>query len=136
MRIVQVNKYHYLKGGAERYYLDVSVALRERGHDVCHLAMAHERNEAPQSLDRFVEEVDYRGRMGFAQKLRQSSRVIYNREALDHARELASSGAAVAHMHNIYHQLSPSVIDGFVDQVCRWCRRSTTTSSSARPTSS
>ena len=32
MRIVQVNKYHYLKGGAERYYLDVVIALRERGH--------------------------------------------------------------------------------------------------------
>ena len=115
MRIVQVNKYHYLKGGAERYYLDVSIALRERGHEVRHLAMAHDRNETPLHGDRFVEEVDYLGRMGFAQKLRQSSRVIYNREALDHARAMARNGTAVAHMHNIYHQLSPSVIDGFVD---------------------
>jgi glycosyltransferase involved in cell wall biosynthesis len=114
MRIVQVNKYHYLKGGAERYYLDVSAALRNRGHEVRHLAMAHERNETSREGDRFVEGVDYRGRMGLLEKARQSLRAIRNPEAEGHARELARSGATLAHMHNIYHQLSPSVIDGFV----------------------
>ena len=116
MRIVQVNKYHYLKGGAERYYLDVSEALRARGHEVRHLAMAHDRNEPAREGDRFVEEVDYRGRMGLLEKVRQSLRVIRNPEAEGHARELAHSGASIAHMHNIYHQLSPSVIDGFVQE--------------------
>lgn len=115
MQVAQVNKYHYLKGGAERYYLDVSQALRERGHEVRHLAMAHERNESAIDGDRFVEEVDYRGAMGPWQKVRQSLRVIHNGEAKKHALEMARSGVEVAHMHNIYHQLSPSVIDGFVD---------------------
>ncbi|MEZ4653580.1 MAG: glycosyltransferase [Candidatus Eisenbacteria bacterium] len=115
MRVIQVNKFHYLKGGAERYYLDVSELLRARGHEVDHLAMAHERNESPRSGDRFVSEVDYRGGMGFSEKIRHGIRAIYNQEAATIAREMARrrSGPTVAHLHNIYHQLSPSVIRAF-----------------------
>ena len=37
MRIIQVNKYHFLKGGAERYYLDLSALQKDRGLQVQHL---------------------------------------------------------------------------------------------------
>lgn len=112
MRILQINKYHYLKGGAERYYLDLSLALRERGHSIDHLAMNHPSNEPSLEHDRFVEEVDYRARMGAMGKLRQGFRTIWNPEANRLARELArrEPRPAVAHLHNIYHQLSPSLI--------------------------
>lgn len=118
MRVIQVNKFHYLKGGAERYYLDVSEALRARGLQVDHLAMEHARNEAAGAGDRFVEEVDYRGELGFGDKLRHGMRSIYNREAARHAAAMVDQpapggGPVVAHLHNIYHQLSPSVIRAF-----------------------
>ena len=118
MRIVQVNKFHYLKGGAERYYLDVSTLLRAHGHQVDHLAMEHPRNEPAHNGDQFVSEVDYRGGLGFRDKLRHGMRAIYNREAAARARGLArrSPRPAVAHLHNIYHQLSPSVIRAFHDE--------------------
>ena len=119
MRVIQVNKYHYLKGGAERYYLDVSDALRARGFEVDHLAMAHARNESAGPRDRFVEEVDYRGELGLLQKIRHGARSIWNGEAASQARQLAQDASGrpvVAHLHNIYHQLSPSIVAAFAGQ--------------------
>lgn len=113
MRIAQVNKYHFLKGGAERYYLDVAEALGVRGHEVRHLAMAHPRNEPAGPADRFVTEVDYRDRMGTGDRVRHALRAIHNHEAERLARGMVREGIELAHLHNVYHQLSPSVIDGF-----------------------
>jgi glycosyltransferase involved in cell wall biosynthesis len=114
MRVVQVNKFHFVKGGAERYYLDLSAALARRGLVVNHLAMDHPRNLAASPGDRFVRHVDYRERAGWLERSRQGMRSIYNREAAARARELAASGERpVAHLHNVYHQLSPSVIRAF-----------------------
>ena len=115
MRIVQVNKFHFVKGGAERYYLDLSAAQTRRGDVVRHLAMRHPRNLPATGGDAFVQEVDYRGRMGAWQMARMGVRTIYNREAAGLARRMAleDEKPAVAHLHNIYHQLSPSVISAF-----------------------
>ncbi len=114
MRIIQVNKFHYLKGGAERYYLDLGSALQRSGHDVSHLAMAHPRNLPAGPGDSFVREVDYRARNGWREKIRQGVDTIYNREAARSAADLARNGdRPVVHLHNIYHQLSPSVILAF-----------------------
>lgn len=111
MRVLQINKFHYVKGGAERYYLDISEALRHRGHQVNHLAMAHPSNLPATPGDRFVEEVDYRGGLGPVAKVRHGLRAIWNREAERAVLDLArAKKPTVAHLHNIYHQLSPSVI--------------------------
>lgn len=117
MRVIQVNKFHYVKGGAERYYIDLSNALRERGHRVEHLSMRHPDNQRPGPSDLFVEEVDYRRGLGPLAKLRQGARSIWNGEAAALARRLARAPeAAVAHLHNIYHQLSPSIVRVFDDE--------------------
>jgi hypothetical protein len=115
VRVIQVNKFHFVKGGAERYYVDLSAALVRAGHEVNHLAMAHPRNLPGGAHDRFVAEVDYRAHLGFREKLCQAARTIHNREAVRLAGEMARRDRpAQAHLHNIYHQLSPSVIDAFV----------------------
>lgn len=112
--MIQVNKFHFVQGGAERYYLDLSAALVRAGHVVNYLAMAHPRNIPGAEEDRFVSRVDYRAPMGIGEKLRQAARTIHNPEAVRLAGEMARRGRpAVAHLHNIYHQLSPSVIDAF-----------------------
>ena len=62
MRIIQVNKFHFVKGGAERYYLDLSASLSRRGFEVDHLAMAHGRlgdsDKARTWYDRAVQWMD------------------------------------------------------------------------------
>ncbi len=117
MRVLQVNKFHYAKGGAERTYLDLSQALRERGHEVNHLSMTHESNLAARPGDHFVGGVDYRGKLGALEKVRHGVRAIWNAEAAGAARAMAREGEPpVAHLHNIYHQLSPSIISAFHDE--------------------
>jgi glycosyltransferase involved in cell wall biosynthesis len=111
MTVLLVNKFHYLKGGAERYYLDLAELLRGGGTKVVHLAMKHAENLPAGDGDRFVSEVDYRASMSFGSKMRHAVRSIYNFEAAREARRIArESRPRIAHLHNIYHQLSPSVI--------------------------
>ncbi len=111
MTVLQVNKFHYLKGGAERYYLDVGALLEAGGKRVAHLAMRHPENLQAGPDDVFVSEVDYRASMGLPSKVRQGLRSIYNLEASRAARGIARRlRPAVAHLHNIYHQLTPSVV--------------------------
>ena len=111
MKILQANKYHYVKGGAERYYLDVSHLLQARGHEVIPFAMEHERNEPTPYAEHFVHGIDYRGRMALGARLREAAHVIYSRETLGKATALArSTQPDIAHLHNIYHQLSPTLL--------------------------
>lgn len=111
MKIVQANKYHFVKGGAERYYLDLSEGLSEQGHLVIPFAMRHDRNE-PTPYDRyFVPEVDYHSDMSLGQKIQAAMDSIYSRTTKAKMTELIEAEAPqLVHMHNIYHQLSPSMI--------------------------
>jgi glycosyltransferase involved in cell wall biosynthesis len=111
LRILQANKFHFVKGGAERYYLDVSQRLAARGHTVVPFAMRHPRNETTEYERYFVEEVDYHSALNLAEKVRAGARSIYSRETVRRVSELVAREApAVAHLHNIYHQISPSLI--------------------------
>ena len=111
MRILQCNKFHYVKGGAERYYLDVSRRLVLRGHEVIPFAMEDPRNEPSEHARCFVHAIDYRSRLSPLRKLREGFHAIYSFEAARKLRALArQTRLDVAHLHNIYHQLSPSVI--------------------------
>jgi hypothetical protein len=76
--------------------------------------MEHPENE-PTPWDRFfVSPVEYSadGRMGIRAKLRAAARILWNREAERKIGALMDEFRPdVVHFHNIYHQLSPSVIE-------------------------
>jgi glycosyltransferase involved in cell wall biosynthesis len=111
VRILQANKFHYVKGGAERYYLDVSRLLERRGHTVVPFAMADPRNEATPHARWFVHGVDYRGRLTAGSRAREALHAIYSRETMRKVSGLvAETRPEIAHLHNIYHQLSPSLV--------------------------
>jgi glycosyltransferase involved in cell wall biosynthesis len=111
VKILQCNKYHYVKGGAERYYLDASRRLAARGHEVIPFAMQDPRNELTEYARHFVHAVDYRTRLGALRKVREGLHAIYSFETRRKVRALVKQTRPdVAHLHNIYHQLSPTVI--------------------------
>jgi len=111
MRVLNVNKYYYLRGGAERYFFQLGRLLESRGHEVIPLAMRGERN-VPTPYERyFVSEVEFRGHPGAWQELRAAGRVLYSWEARAKAEALIrETRPDVAHLHNIAHQLSPSIL--------------------------
>ena len=112
MRVLLINKFHYLKGGAERAYFDTAHILAENGHEVAFFAMEHPENIATPWSRFFVSQVDYHdGTAGFVSKLRSALRIIWNHEAAQKLEKLIQEfKPEVAHLHNIYHQLSPSII--------------------------
>ncbi|MBD3160799.1 MAG: glycosyltransferase, partial [Candidatus Eisenbacteria bacterium] len=93
------------------YYLDLGERLAARGDHVVYLSMRHPDNVPAGPEDWFVSGVDFREQAGWRDKLRRAARTISSTEAAEAAhRVVRRSRPAVAHLHNIYHHLSPSVI--------------------------
>ena len=45
LKILQINKYHYIRGGSDSVYFNTTNLLREYGHQVIHFAMDFSENE-------------------------------------------------------------------------------------------
>ncbi|MBI5837839.1 MAG: glycosyltransferase family 4 protein [Candidatus Eisenbacteria bacterium] len=115
MRVVAVNKFHYLRGGAERYFFEVNDLLRRAGHEVHVFSMRDPRNEPSTDAAGFVSRVDFAPGAGAWEGLRGGARAVYSFEARRRlARLLRRVRPHVVHLHNIAHHLSPSVIDAAV----------------------
>lgn len=112
MRILHVNKFLYRRGGAEGYMLDLAELQRGRGHDVSFFAMEHPDNQADDNADLFPPRMELNPPpSGVAARVATSIDILYRRSArigmdaiLDRVRP------DVVHLHNIYHQLSPSIL--------------------------
>jgi glycosyltransferase involved in cell wall biosynthesis len=114
MKILLVNKFHYLRGGTERYCFDLSRLLQEKGHAVVPFAMRHARNVASEYTPYFVDEISFERSADLRRPLaaaRAAGRAIYSRQAQRNlARLLAREGPDVAYLHNIHHQISLSIL--------------------------
>ncbi len=111
MKIIQANKYFYLKGGAERYVLDLSSWLQEHGHEVVPFAMKTDKNRETPYERFFPSEVATASAVLGWQGIRTLGRMIYSREAKKKMTALiAATKPDVCHVHNIYTQLSPSIL--------------------------
>lgn len=110
MRIIQVNKFHYPRGGAEKYFLDLSSALKKAGHEVAVFSMQHPKNE-PSSEDKyFVSRLSF-NEGNLKDKLKAPGRIIYSLEAKKNFTKLVLDFKPdIIHLHNIYHQISPSIL--------------------------
>ncbi|MCF7820790.1 MAG: glycosyltransferase [Candidatus Pacebacteria bacterium] len=111
MKILQVNKFHYLRGGAERYYLEVGKKLEEKGHKLAYFSMKHPKNEASSWSKYFVSRLSFNS-LSLKDYFKLPFRIIYSQEAKRKFQALLDKFSPdVIHMHNIYHHLSPSIID-------------------------
>ncbi len=111
MRILQANKFYYPKGGADKYFLDLTEALKAAGHETAVFAMAGPRNLKSPDSKYFVSAVEFNGG-SLKDRLKIPGRMIYSREAKrKFARELDDFKPDIVHVHNIYHQLSPSILE-------------------------
>ncbi|MFZ4648977.1 MAG: glycosyltransferase [Patescibacteria group bacterium] len=110
MKILQVNKFNYRRGGAEKYFLDIVSALEDSGHEVALFSMRHPNNH-PSSWEKyFVSNLDFR-RTNIFNLLFVPGRIIYSLEARrKFARLLDDFKPDIIHLHNIYHQISPSIL--------------------------
>jgi glycosyltransferase involved in cell wall biosynthesis len=111
MNILIVNKFYYLRGGAERSVFDTASLLERNGHRVIPFAMKDGRN-LPTPYDRyFVENVEFNKQHTLREKMAITVRVIYFQQARERLeRLLRRERIDLAHLHNIAHQISPSIL--------------------------
>jgi glycosyltransferase involved in cell wall biosynthesis len=111
MRVLFCNKYNYPFSGTEAYLFEAMELLRSRGHEVGLFSMANERGQ-PTPYDRhFVPHVDFKKARGWWHKAELAAHSIYSVEARRRIRAMiAEFRPEVAHVRNIYHHLSPSIL--------------------------
>ena len=111
MRIVQVGKFHFPQGGADKYFLDLSHALEMRGHRVARFSLQHPKNEPSSWASYFAPRV-YFSSEGLGQKLLAVGRRLYSGFISKRLfRKLVRDFRPdVIHVHNICHYLSPSFL--------------------------
>jgi glycosyltransferase involved in cell wall biosynthesis len=111
MRILFCNKFNYSFSGTEVYLFELMELMRERGHQVALFSMADPRGE-PTPFDRhFVPHIDFKAESGWWRKPRQAGHAIYSTDARKRIRAMIGDFQPdVAHVRNIYHHLSPSIL--------------------------
>lgn len=112
MKILHVNKFLYRRGGAEAYLFDLASLQQRAGHDVAFFGMSHPENDAMPLADLFPSHVELDPPpSGLASKVKGAARMFYSASARRGlAAALETVQPDVVHLHNIYHQLSPSVL--------------------------
>jgi glycosyltransferase involved in cell wall biosynthesis len=110
MRILQVHKYYYLRSGAERYLFNLARLLEFQGHSTAIFAMHHPCNSPARYSDHFVPQVDYRT-LGSLGKVQAALRAVwYPAAARQIGRLIDAFHPDIVHLHNAYHQISPSIL--------------------------
>lgn len=112
MKILMVNKFHYIKGGSETYYFALKRKLEENGHMVIDFSMKDPKNFHSPYESYFVENIDYGKAKGIKEKIRMAAKIIYSFEARKKLESLIKMVQPdIMHLHIFQHQLSPSILD-------------------------
>jgi glycosyltransferase involved in cell wall biosynthesis len=109
--LVTINNYYYERGGSEAIFFAHNRLLEDLGWHVVPFSMRHAGNfETPWS-DYFIDDLEMLGEYSIAQKLQRLPKVIYSFEARRRLDQLlARVRPDIAHAHNIYHHISPSIL--------------------------
>lgn len=111
MKILFCNKYNYPFSGTEVYLFELMELLREHGHEVALFSMQDSRGQLTPYDRHMVSYIDFKSKAGFWRKVRNAGHAIYSTEARQKLRTMIHEFRPdVAHIRNIYHHLSPSIL--------------------------
>jgi glycosyltransferase involved in cell wall biosynthesis len=111
MRILFCNKYNYPFSGTEVYLFQAMELLRSKGHEVALFSMADPRGRPTPYDHHFMPHAEFKSPSGWFHKLGLAGRAIYSQEARRRIRAMiAEFRPDVAHVRNVYHHLSPSIL--------------------------
>jgi len=106
MKVLLVNKFHWNKGGSEKYYFELGQLLKEHGHEVAYFSMQDEKNIKTGDKEYFVPKFD----LNNSSKLKALD-VISNKEnGRLMAKALDEFKPDIVHLNNFQRQLSASII--------------------------
>jgi glycosyltransferase involved in cell wall biosynthesis len=115
LRVLFANKFFFHNGGSEAVLLQERDFLLRSGHQVVDFSMQDDRNITSAFTRDFVSARSYRdrdiSRAGALAKIRDAVGLIHSPEAVRKIGVLIDRERPdIVHCHNIYHQLTPSII--------------------------
>ena len=111
MKILLANKFFFRNGGSEVVMFQERDHLPGARHEVVYFSMQDERNLPSPTSSFFVRGQDYHGRVGKFGKLKSAFSLVHSAEAVERISALIrQTRPDLVHCHNIYHQLTPSII--------------------------
>jgi glycosyltransferase involved in cell wall biosynthesis len=110
VKVLLVNKFYWRSAGAEAVLFETQRLLEEAGHEVAVFAMSDPRNEQTRWAPYFAAPRRYDA--GGVRGARDAVASVYSPGARWRLRALLRRFRPdVAHLHNVYHQLTLSVVD-------------------------
>ncbi len=106
MKILQINKFYYLKGGSERYLFELSKILEENGHKVIPFSTQNNQNEKSEYSKYFIKLINLD-----KFNIKNIIKFFWNYDAIKQLEKLIKKEKPnIVHLHNIAHQISPAII--------------------------
>jgi glycosyltransferase involved in cell wall biosynthesis len=110
-RLLNINNYHYRRSGSEVVYFEHAALMERRGFECGYFSMHHPKNEATPWSEYFVDELEVGHDYGLLQKAVMAAKVVWSWEARSKlSRLLDKFPAQLAHLHCVYHHLSPAIL--------------------------
>ena len=112
MKILLVNKFHWNKGGSEKYYFELGQLLKKHGHEVAYFSMEDEKNIKTGDKEYFVPKFD----LNNSSKLKALDVISnkHNQKIMEQA--LDDFKPDIVHLNNFQRQLSASIIKPCIDR--------------------
>lgn len=114
MKVLQVNSFHYHRGGDCTHMFATADLLERHGHRVSYFSMQHPLNLPSPYADYWPSHIDFKDALGkrtLGSALRVLGRTVYSFEARRClARLLDAERPDLVHLHNIFHHLTPSIL--------------------------
>jgi glycosyltransferase involved in cell wall biosynthesis len=114
MKILQVNKFFYLKGGSEKYFFELRDFLKKNNHQVIDFSMKDEKNLPSPFSKYFIEPINLGGPVSLKRPdllFKKILKLTWNKEARKKLEILIQKEKPnIAHIHNIHHEISLSIL--------------------------
>lgn len=111
VKVLLANKFFFRNGGSEAVMFQEREFLQQQGVEVIDFSMRDSRNLPSEYADDFVDNQSYAGPGGAAAQIRSALKLIHSPEAVQKiGRLIDRTKPDLLHCHNIYHQLTPSII--------------------------
>lgn len=109
-----VDKYYFIKGGAERYFFELKKILEKQGNEVFPFSVANSQNYPSKYEPYFVNEIEFNGLSKWEKAKKWPKivgRILFSGEAQKKIEKLINKVKPdIAHLHMIDHQISPSIL--------------------------
>lgn len=110
MRVLEINKYHYLKGGVDTVFFNTIRLLKEMGNDVCTFCTDNPKNTESAFARYFTHAPELRD-LSTVEKIKNIGTFFWNKDSERKIELLINQEKPdIAHLHNIFNGISMSIL--------------------------